>query len=263
MNQDILAVIAKHLQNHELNDEEKNAIESARSKVRTHVTLASLAGSGLGYLLAQRRRLPKIPALLLCGGSFLIGGQIGVLTGTSAGLNIIKQSPRLNKLVIEIYDDILRERGINRDGNRIPASRSNPGAFPSTSQSADSNGEFKTEPDSYGMTDNSRDPFDTRVPAPVPSEETAPPEQKESSWAKIRSANSPNSSWEKIRQEKAASRTPQPQRSQEEDDDKWVSVERVERTAPEPSNFPRTREDVDALKGSGRARTNQYGDPVE
>ncbi|ORX89672.1 hypothetical protein K493DRAFT_266757 [Basidiobolus meristosporus CBS 931.73] len=264
MNQDILAVMAKHLKNHELNDEEKRAIDMARSKVRTHVTLTSLAGAGLGYILAQRKRVPRVPAMLLCGGGFLIGGQVGMVTGTSAGLSILKQSPRLNQLVRDVYDDMLRQRGITRDGSRDPNSPLTPNEVPSTSNSR-SNDDFKIESDSYAMSDNSRDPFDTRIPAAVSQEESQvpAPEHKESAWAKIRSANSPNSSWEKIRKEQSINRDSQPQRPQRDDDRQWEEPEAVERTAPGPSDFPRTREDVDALKQSGRARTNQYGDLVE
>ena len=57
--QDISALAEEHLK-HDLQDSDRDALNSAASKIKTHVTVGSVLGLGLGTVLAFRLRRTRM-----------------------------------------------------------------------------------------------------------------------------------------------------------------------------------------------------------
>ncbi|KAH8553455.1 hypothetical protein BGW37DRAFT_261360 [Umbelopsis sp. PMI_123] len=278
----------ERVEEYKLTPEEVAAIDKARGQLSSHTTFGGFVGAAVGAFLGVRRRFSPWASFALAGGGFLIGTQMGLVSGALAGVNTIKTLPNsehLMNLVRDVQNEILAEKGFKRDSPNSPPRRMTPAERESQLRNRqlgnqlgnkqDENGEFMAEDDS--LTDNSgiERPFEEadaprrRVvgyPQQQPLESEIGQEQKESNtsnsrprgaWEKIRSENLPNErpTWAKLRE--------QAQKQKLDSDSNGAAQDSGSMAASQlqSDSIPRTREDME--QASQRTRRNKYGDPIE
>ena len=61
-------------------------------------------GAATAFLLAKRKKFNPIQMLALTGGGFLMGSQMGLISGALAGVKTIQSSPNPQRLVSVIRE---------------------------------------------------------------------------------------------------------------------------------------------------------------
>ncbi|ORZ14682.1 hypothetical protein BCR42DRAFT_417438 [Absidia repens] len=294
INDQVYARVHEKAIEHQLTEQEINAIDTARQKLDSHTSMGGFTGAFLAFLIGKRKNFKPIKLLALAGGGFLMGSQVGLVSGALAGINTIKALPDPQRLV-----DVIREvQKETLNGNNNSSSRSLPTsttsqentvssstypslAAPLSSQSIQGNGTFASEdPALHGEYIRSGSEFQTdravqrqqqngwqinssqqqsthsmQAPPPPPHQQQQTAAQS-SKWEQIRSENLPNSAWTRIRQEAADQKTDASTIDQ-------AKAQRVVTLKEREVNFddlPRTREEAEQRT---TGRRNQWGDLAE
>ncbi|KAI9290105.1 hypothetical protein BC943DRAFT_6693 [Umbelopsis sp. AD052] len=278
----------ERVEEYKLTPEEVAAIDKARGQLSSYTTFGGFAGAAVGAFLGVRRRFSPWASFALAGGGFLIGTQMGLVSGALAGVNTIKTLPNsehLMNLVRDVQNEILAEKGFKRDSPTSPPRRMSPAERESElrnyqhgnqlGKKQDENGEFMSEDDS--LTDNSgiERPFEetdaprrrvtgyTQRQQPETEagqegdESNANYDGRRGAWEKIRSENLPNDrpTWTKLREQAHKQKAGQESSGAAQDNDAMTS------TQLQSDSIPRTREEMEQV--SQRSRKNKYGDPVD
>ncbi|KAJ1848407.1 hypothetical protein LPJ73_003987 [Coemansia sp. RSA 2703] len=98
-----------------LNDQERQALDRARSRFRTFSFFGGVAGAGLGYYLSRRNKsLVMRGMMILFNGAFLSSVFSGYSSVTSMReLSDPQRYPNINAAMRDIRDEILRSRGVD------------------------------------------------------------------------------------------------------------------------------------------------------
>lgn len=286
--QNLHAKLKDRVEEYNLSPEEVAAIDRARGQLSSHTTFGGFIGAATGAFLGIRRRFSPWASFALAGGGFLIGSQMGLVSGALAGVRTIKTLPNsehLINLVRDVQNEILAERGFKRDSPTSPPRRMTPAERdgerrrPSSGRQQDENGEFIAEDDS--LIDNAaiEKPFEdpdaprrrvTGYPSqqqqqqqrqtPEYGQEEERPESdttRRGTWEKIRSENLPNErpTWAKLREQAQKEKQSQSNGNDEQSDNTMSSPQ------VQVDSLPRTREEME--QASRRTRRNKYGDTVE
>ncbi|CAO3675671.1 unnamed protein product [Umbelopsis vinacea] len=287
-NKNLHAQLKERVEEYNLSTEEVAAIDKARAQLSSHTTFGGFTGAAVGAFLGVRRRFSPWASFALAGGGFLIGSQMGLVSGALAGVRTIKTLPNsehLMGLVRDVQNEILAQKGFKRDTPNSPPRRMSPAERENerrqqlTSRRQDENGEFMAEDDS--LTDNAaiERPFeDTDAPRrsvvgyrqqrqQQPEHEHEQGQEQEATstngnnrrgaWDKIRSENLPNErpTWAKLREQAQKEKQGQSSNGDAQDDNPLSSSQ------SQVESIPRTREEME--QATQRTRRNKYGDPVE
>ncbi|KAI8584793.1 hypothetical protein K450DRAFT_218036 [Umbelopsis ramanniana AG] len=94
----------ERVEEYKLTPEEVAAIDKARGQLSSHTTFGGFAGAAVGAFLGVRRRFSPWASFALAGGGFLIGTQMGLVSGALAGVNTIKTLPNSEHLMNLVRD---------------------------------------------------------------------------------------------------------------------------------------------------------------
>ncbi|KAI9259689.1 hypothetical protein BDA99DRAFT_561107 [Phascolomyces articulosus] len=287
MNEAVYDRVRERVKEYNLSEQEIKAIDTARRQLNTHTSLGGLVGGLFAFLLGKRKRFTPMQVFAVAGGGFLIGSQMGLVSGSLAGVNTIKQLPdpqRLVNLVRDVQKEMIQTRG-----NPVPRGPPQPqvgrgsgveghGQSSNTSIHGD---EFSM--DDYNDYAKLESGFENDPALPLSPQQqhqhqqqqtvsdswaslqpekpsSHPQPHQESAWDKIRAQNAPDSAWAKLRME--AQKDPdafnQRKRAQARDE---VAKALQQRNQDSIEELPRTREEAENRGGS--VRKNQWGDPIE
>ncbi|CAO3618531.1 unnamed protein product [Cunninghamella echinulata] len=286
INNSVYALVKEKAKEHHLTNQEIQAIDKARQKLNSHTTLGGFVGSTSAFLLGKAKKFGPLPLLALAGGGFLMGSQMGLISGAVAGVKIIKELPNPQRLVNVIREVQQEYLTAHRNGapapqprssssraqpiSDIPSSSSNlPTAIPDSdgfiAEDSTIHGEYNTKGSEFqtdraiqlqqqnGWQMNKNQPNQPTVQVQVLNQ------QQETggggAWDKIRSQNLPNNTWSKIRKE-AAEHKADPKAIEEA---KARRVQQLREQEVSFDNIPRTREETEQLPTGKR---NQYGDYI-
>ncbi|KAI8083910.1 hypothetical protein BDF21DRAFT_360819 [Thamnidium elegans] len=289
INDDVYARVRDKVKEHELTEQEIKAIDKARDQLQSHSYTGGIVGATTAFLLAKRKKFNNpIQLLAVTGGGFLMGTQMGVISGALAGVKTINSLPnpqRIINVVREVQAEIMKgkQAGIEGSSSRgaqptfkphqmtpqeIHESQSQMDEFsPDNAEYQQGGGNSawnnRRGPSSLSssrevdMTDES-DPL-SRKEAATTRSINQQQQQQRSAWDKVRSESLPNNTWSKIRMEAqqnpddvveiAKSKAARAQRLREGAEFSYDNVEEL----------PRTREETMQKSAS---RKNQWGDPL-
>ncbi|CEP11170.1 hypothetical protein [Parasitella parasitica] len=295
INDDVYARVREKVKEHNLTEQELKAIDTARDQLQTHTYTGGVTGATAAFLIAKSKRFNPIQLLALTGGGFLMGSQMGLISGALAGVKTINNLPnpqRLINVIREVQQVLSRLEAMKGRQGANGSNQSKSGAAPTVRPHAMSPQELheaQSPQDQFSpdMNENTSgdgvwgnkqtlnnankhsggggemDITDQTDPFSRPqTQRNQPAASISSAWDKIRSENLPNNTWTKIRME--AQKNPE----------SAVDVEKA-RSARlhrlrESSDFaggsgereiPRTREE--SLERGAPLRKNQWGDPLE
>ncbi|CAO3649051.1 unnamed protein product [Mucor hiemalis] len=279
INDNVYARVREKVKEHNLTEQEIKAIDTARDQLQTHTYTGGLAGATTAFLLGKRKKFNPIQILAVTGGGFLLGSQMGLISGALAGVKTINSLPnpqRLINVVREVQMEAMKGRqqqlGGGGAGNNRPILRPQPMSPQEIHESQSSQDDFApNEPV------NGRSAWNNKSPASFSNsgemdvtDETDPLSRPEanrpvnnkqphpSAWEKIRSENLPNNTWSKIRMEAQKN----PQDPAEIAKAKAARVQRLSEGSEfnaSSTELPRTREEDMERKTQ---RKNQWGDPL-
>ncbi|KAG2213599.1 hypothetical protein INT46_002751 [Mucor plumbeus] len=274
INDDVYARVREKVKEHNLTEQEVKAIDTARDQLQTHTYSGGLAGATAAFILAKSKKFNPIQLLALTGGGFLMGSQVGLISGALAGVKTINTLPNPQQAM-------KGRQGVNGHnqggGNAAPTIRPHQmtpqelheAQSPQDQFSPDINentsgdrvwGNRQTLNNVNKKNNGEMDITDETDPLSRNHAQRNQQSAQPSAWDKIRSENLPNNTWSKIRME--AQKNP----------DSSVEIEKAKSARAnrlrENSDFgnggeremPRTREE--ALE-RGSSRKNQWGDPLE
>ncbi|KAI9270237.1 hypothetical protein EDC94DRAFT_556185 [Helicostylum pulchrum] len=289
INDDVYARVRDKVKEHELTEQEIKAIDRARDQLQSHTYTGGIVGATTAFLIAKRKKFNNpIQLLAVTGGGFLMGTQIGVISGALAGVKTINSLPnpqRIINVVREVQAEIMKgkQAGIEGSSSRgaQPTFKPHQMTPQEIHESQSKMDEFSPENAEYqqgggnsawnnrrgpsslsssrevDMTDES-DPL-SRKEAATTRSINQQQQQQRSAWDKVRSESLPNNTWSKIRMEAqqnpddvveiAKSKAARAQRLREGADFSYDNVEEL----------PRTREETMQKSAS---RKNQWGDPL-
>ncbi|RCH83919.1 hypothetical protein CU098_004290 [Rhizopus stolonifer] len=270
LNDDVYARVHEKVKEHNLTEQEVKAIETARGQLQTHTYTGGMAGATNAFLIGKRKRFNPIQLLAVTGGGFLMGSQMGLISGALAGVKTINSLPnpqRLINVIREVQLEAMKRKIPNAPQNRntvrpplMSSQELNQAQNPQDSFSPDINentlGELgwgmpidrQTNKSDMNITDQQDQFTETKA--------RQQQLQQPSAWDKIRAENLPNNTWARIRQE-AQKTSPEDLAKARE---KTASRLR-ENSGFDVEELPRTREEV--LQKSGSSRKNQWGDVLE
>ncbi|KAL7324416.1 hypothetical protein PS15p_209610 [Mucor circinelloides] len=288
INDDVYARVREKIKEHNLTEQEVKAIDTARDQLQTHTYTGGLTGAMAAFLLAKSKKFNPIQMLALTGGGFLMGSQMGLISGALAGVKTINTLPnpqRLINVVREVQLEAMKGRqGVNGPnasaGSHSTAPTMRPHQMtpqelheaqspqdqfsPDMNENTSGDGVWGNR-QTFNRNNNNNEMDITDEADPLSrSQQTQRTHQQPpqpSAWDKIRSENLPNNTWSRIRME--AQKNPE----------SAVDIEKAKSARlsklRENSDFgnsgereiPRTREEV--LERGTASRKNQWGDPLE
>ncbi|KAI9468225.1 MAG: hypothetical protein EXX96DRAFT_109187 [Benjaminiella poitrasii] len=285
INDDVYARVREKIKENNLSEQEVNAIDTAREQLQTHTYTGGLIGVSTGFFLGKRKKLNPFQMLALTGGGFLMGFQMGLISGALAGIKTINRLPnpqRIISLIREVQLESVKGRldsngnGPAKQSQRTPSQNpydiENPQEHfsPDLNENTSGDAAWSNNRTTFnnlngeGMhVPNETDPLSRRK---ISSGQQQQQQQQQTSlqpsaWDKIRAENLPNNTWAKIRMESQKNRI-------DSVDIEKARAERARRLH-EGSVFelngeeiPRTREE-EALQKGGALRRNQWGDSLE
>ncbi|KAI8352832.1 hypothetical protein EDC96DRAFT_277174 [Choanephora cucurbitarum] len=280
LNDDVYARVREKVKEHNLSEQEVKAIDTARGQLQTHTYTGGMAGASTAFLIGKRKLFNPFQLLAVVGGGFLMGSQVGLISGALAGVKTINSLPnpqRIINMIREVQLETMKGRMPNtpQQNNRgIQPNNVQPHLMSSKELSDAQNPQDQFAPDinqdatkELGWNDmaisqqggkedanmtGEADPFTRR------SDETTLRQQAQqpSAWDKIRAESLPNNTWAKIRMEAQKSSPEDIAKTREK------TASRLRENAGfEVEELPRTREE--ALQRGGSARKNQWGDSLE
>ncbi|CAO3590829.1 unnamed protein product [Absidia cylindrospora] len=296
INDQVYARVHEKAKEHQLTEQEINAIDTARQKLNSHTSMGGFTGASVAFLIGKRKNFKPLQLLALAGGGYLMGSQVGLVSGALAGINTIKALPDPQRLV-NVIREVQKETLNGNSNSSSSSSRSLPTSIsqentesssssstypslstPPSSQRIQGNDTFASEdPALHGDYIRSGSEFQTdravqhqqqngwqnnsNQQQPTHSTQAPPSHQQQtvaqpSKWEQIRSENSPNSAWTRIRQEAAEQKTDTSTIDQ-------AKAQRVVALKEREANFddlPRTREEAEQRT---TGRRNQWGDMAE
>lgn len=122
----IIERIQKKIKSSNLKPEEIQAIDKARSQVYNQTSIGGFVGAVGTFLIGRKRRISPFLKIPLVAGGFLIGSQVGMVSGIMSGMRTINKLPdqaRLVNLVREIQVEVMNANGYTQDD---PKSRPRP-----------------------------------------------------------------------------------------------------------------------------------------
>ncbi|KAI8875469.1 hypothetical protein K501DRAFT_233638 [Backusella circina FSU 941] len=254
-------VYAKVKERH-LTDQELKAIDTARSNLQTHTRIGGFVGATTAFFLAKRKKFNPIQLLAITGGAFLMGSQMGMISGAISGVKEINALPNPQRLINIIRDVQLEAMKGRQNGN--PNSPPSHQALPQqdeqsqdiqASYSSDNTGDYQTEWNNSRVQRESAavstEMDHMESPQPTGVQQTIQP----SAWDKIRSESLPNSTWSKIRSE--ANQQPNPSDIEKDRAERYRRLRESSEISAE--ELPRTREETNKRT----TRKNQWGDVME
>ncbi|KAI8390189.1 hypothetical protein BD560DRAFT_361915 [Blakeslea trispora] len=280
LNDDVYARVREKVKEHNLSEQEVKAIDTARGQLQTHTYTGGMAGASTAFLIGKRKRFNPFQLLAVVGGGFLMGSQVGLISGALAGVKTINSLPnpqRIINMIREVQLEAMKGRMPNTPQQQInrgtQSSHVQPQLMSSRELNDAQNPQDQFAPDinqdatkELGWSDmaiNSQgnkgdrdmtgevDPF-TRQSTEAGRQQA----QQPSRWDKIRSENLPNNTWAKIRMEAQKSSPEDIAKAREK------TANRLrENAGSEIEDLPRTREEV--LQRGGSSRKNQWGDSLE
>lgn len=119
INDDVYARVREKIKEHNLTEQEVKAIDTARDQLQTHskqlfewarrtmgrltchhvAYTGGLTGAMAAFLLAKSKKFNPIQMLALTGGGFLMGSQMGLISGALAGVKTINTLPNPQRLI--------------------------------------------------------------------------------------------------------------------------------------------------------------------
>ncbi|KAI9008786.1 hypothetical protein CLU79DRAFT_723340 [Phycomyces nitens] len=227
------AIVKQRVKDYNLTDEEKLAIDTARRQLSSRI---------------KRKQLSPLRSIVLVGGGFIIGSQLGFVAGITAGISTINRLPnpeRLKNLVIDVQNEVMAARGYTRDS---PTSRPRP-MTPEERQNTRIS-EVGLEQPSAALgkepIEPTQDLFWNEEEVQGPSKDTI------SAWDKVRAEHAPTSdSWSRLRKEQLEGAPKDQNKNQQ----------------PRYDNFSDDRLTKGAFSREGQeegkpAKTNAWGDPI-
>ncbi|KAI7896058.1 uncharacterized protein EV154DRAFT_493368 [Mucor mucedo] len=100
----IVERIQKKINSTQLRPEEIQAIDKARSQVYNQTTVGGFVGAVGTFLIGRKRKISPFLMLPFVGGGFLIGSQVGMVSGIMSGIRTIKRLPDQARLVNLVKD---------------------------------------------------------------------------------------------------------------------------------------------------------------
>ncbi|KAI8137608.1 hypothetical protein BJV82DRAFT_335870 [Fennellomyces sp. T-0311] len=271
MNEAVYERVRERVKEYNLSEQEIKAIETARRQLNTHTTLGGFTGGLVAFFLGKRKRFSPFQVFAVGVGGFLIGSQMGLLSGSLAGVKTIKQLPdpqRLVNLVRDVQKEMVQTRG-----HPMPRPPPVPHGQPSNQNTSggeefsmdDYNDYAKLEsgfendqalPPQHHQQNNQHPVTDSwsSLQNEKPSQSAS---RQESAWDKIRAQSAPDSTWAKLRME--AQKDPDALNNRKARDE--VAKNLQERNQESFEELPRTREEAEHRGGA--VRKNQWGDVVE
>ncbi|KAI8086150.1 uncharacterized protein BX664DRAFT_335036 [Halteromyces radiatus] len=282
INDKVYQKVREKAKEHHLTEQEINVIDKARQQLNSHTSMGGFVGASTAFLIGKRKKFNPIQLLALAGGGFLMGSQVGLISGALAGVNTIKTLPNPQRLV-----NVIREVQLETVNEKVGSSSPNtlhpkPIQHTTSSYSSMSSHQQSQVDDSFASEDlalhgdytKGGSEFQTDRAVQLQQEngwQTNTNQQQQSSvynqlrqqpqtkqpskWDEIRSGNLPNTAWAKIRQEAAERRTDAKSIEQ-------AKANRVAQLKEREAGFddlPRTREEAER-RISGRR--NQWGDMI-
>ncbi|KAI9488236.1 hypothetical protein BDB00DRAFT_877622 [Zychaea mexicana] len=281
MNEAVYDRVRERVKEYNLSEQEIKAIDTARQQLNTHTSLGGMTGGLVAYFLGKRKQFKPLQVFAVAAGGFLIGSQMGLVSGSLAGVKTIKQLPdpqRLVNLVRDVQKEMIQTRGhpLPR-GPTPPPGAGAPGPHGQQQMSSNATGdEFSM--DDYNDYAKLESGFenDQALPPQHPQQkqrepstsdswtnlqhEKASSRHQESAWDKIRTQNAPDSAWAKLRGEAQKDPDALNQRKIAQARDQ-VAKSLQQRSQDASEELPRTREETEHRGGS--MRRNQWGDPIE
>ncbi|KAI8987194.1 hypothetical protein BDB01DRAFT_784984 [Pilobolus umbonatus] len=264
LNEDVYARVQEKAKEHNLTEQEIKVIEKARDQLQTQTSVGGMVGASVAFFLGKAKKFNPIQILAITGGGFLMGSQMGLISGALSGVKAINSVPnpqRLINIIREVQMETMQDRQVNGVTPR-------PGPIPPRGLHTTENPqdqfspeipEFQNNDGATSLWNRNKEDLQNTVNMNDQSHSISVPEptQQTSAWERIRSGNLPTSSWAKIRNESI---------QHPENDDLRIrqKEERLKRLRENNElsgeELPRTREES-AQKGM--ARRNQWGDPLE
>ncbi|ORY94780.1 hypothetical protein BCR43DRAFT_460580 [Syncephalastrum racemosum] len=277
MNDNVYARVRDKVKEANLTQEEIAAIDKARSQLNNYATFGGFVGTTFALVLGRKKKFPPLPFAAFGVFGFLMGSQVGFVSGAMAGvktINSLPSSQRLINLIKDAQQEIIAGRNKDPMVTRRPPPPAGAAQQPSHhNQEQDAFGQddvysqyerletgFEQEPQSHESTSS----WQARANASAgtvnemqPRKPSAP--QQPSAWDKIRAENTPSSTWAKIRSD--AQKDPDAMSgSRLANARSETAKELQERSMDSFEELPRTREESEQRE---RRRKNQYGDPIE
>ncbi|KAI9361503.1 hypothetical protein BD770DRAFT_434457 [Pilaira anomala] len=288
INDDVYARVREKVKEHELTEQEIKAIDTAREQLQTHSYTGGIVGATTAFLLAKTKKFNPIQLLALTGGGFLMGTQMGVISGALAGVKTINSLPNPQRIINVVREAQLEAmKGRQQIGTEGASNRGSPPTFRprqmttrEIQESQSPMDEFSPDNTEYQEGGNhsawnrNRDPSTLNNRGEVDMTDESDPltrkeaattrsinqqQQQPSAWDKVRSESLPNNTWSKIRMEAqqnpddvveiAKAKAARAQRLRESGEFSYGNVEEL----------PRTREES---MQRGASRKNQWGDPL-
>ncbi|KAI9481429.1 MAG: hypothetical protein EXX96DRAFT_566696 [Benjaminiella poitrasii] len=100
----IINHIKQRINDANLKPEEIKAIDKARSQVFTQTMAGGFLGSIGIFMLGKRRRLNPFLMIPFVGGGFMLGSQLGMVSGIMAGKRTIEKLPDQTRLINLVKD---------------------------------------------------------------------------------------------------------------------------------------------------------------
>ncbi|KAG2220217.1 hypothetical protein INT45_002809 [Circinella minor] len=282
MNEAVYERVRERVNEYNLSEQEIKAIDTARRQLNTHTSLGGFTGGLVAFFLGRRKRFNPIQTLAVAGGGFLIGSQVGLVSGSLAGVNTIKQLPDPQRLVNLVRD--VQGNPTPRGPPVGPVGGSGGGGGYGQQQPSNNYHGDEFSMDDYNDYAKLESGFENDTSLPPPSlqqqqqhqQQTVSdswaslqpekpslhlPQRQESAWDKIRAESAPDSAWTKLRMEaqKDPDALSQRKRVQARDEVAKTLQQRSEEDSIE--DLPRTREEAENRGGS--VRKNQWGDPIQ
>ncbi|KAI9323699.1 hypothetical protein BX666DRAFT_1889512 [Dichotomocladium elegans] len=279
MNEAVYERVRERVKDYNLSEQEIQAIDKARRQLNTHTSLGGFTGSLVAFLLGKRKKFAPMQVFALAAGGFLIGSQMGLISGSLAGVRAIKELPdpqRLVNLVRDVQKEMIQARGQQGPLPRapqpqpVPINSDNTGSYTAHGTidefSADEASDYSKlssefENDRTDGFSNSTARQDSSSSWSKLQTEQRGVNNRDSAWDKIRAQSAPDNAWAKLRMEA--------QKDPESMDSRRLANARAEtarglqeRSKQEAEELPRTREET-VHRHTGPVRTNQWGDPIE
>ncbi|KAG2198087.1 hypothetical protein INT47_011922 [Mucor saturninus] len=279
INDSVYARVREKVKEQNLSEQELKAVDTAREQLQTHTYTGGLIGATTAFFLGKKKKFNPIQLLALTGGGFLMGTQMGVISGALAGVKTIQSLPdpkRLIGVVREVQIEAMKGRQSGGGGApptisphqmtpqelheaQSPQDQFSPDHVENQQgggKSAWNNKRSLSHTGELDMTDET-DPL-SRQEATATTRHLKQ-QQQQSAWDKIRAESLPNNTWSKIRMQ--AQKNP--------DDEEEIAKAKAARASRLRENaefsynnveeLPRTREE-DMQRGT--SRKNQWGDPL-
>ncbi|KAI8638962.1 hypothetical protein BD408DRAFT_372569 [Parasitella parasitica] len=286
INDDVYARVREKVKEHNLTEQEIKAIDTARDQLQTHTYTGGLTGATAAFLLAKSKRFNPIQLLAVTGGGFLMGSQMGLISGALAGVKTINNLPnpqRLINVVREVQVEAMKGRqginGPNQSGastaptirphqmspQELHEAQSPQDQFsPDMNENVSGDGVWGNRQILRNANKHSGEMDITDQTDPLSRSQTQrnqPIATTNSAWDKIRSENLPNNTWTKIRMEAQT----KPESAIDIEKARSARLHKLRENSDFTNGgereIPRTREE--SLERGAPSRRNQWGDPLE